>query len=452
MRLSRFIAVAAFASMALLLVLARTSPAQTVREVHTFTGTSSSTIPASVTIVQGRDGAVGQQEKVLHSFNNNGKDGSDPSCNLVFDKSGNLYGTTESGGVYNSGTVFELTPRAGGAWTLSILHNFNPSGKDGVNPRGGLVFDSSGNLYGTTYTGGGPNGGGTVFELVPQAGGGWSERILHSFGNNSKDGKWPLGPLILDASGNLFGTTIDGGDNGCSYGCGIVFELVPQTGGAWAEKIPYSFSNGLSGYYPGATLIFDSAGNLYGVTNNGGSSNNCAGGCGTVFELKPSVGAWTEAVLYNFTGNNLDGQYLLGGVLLAASGNLYGTTYRGGTYNGGTVFELASSGGGWVETVLHSFGAAGDVANPFYGTPVFDASGNLYGTAANYGAGGLGAAFKLTPAQDGTWTESLPVSFDGTDGWAPLSGLIFDARGNLYGTTSEGGANTYYGTVFEIVQ
>ncbi len=163
--------------------------------------------------------ATAQQERVLHNFSDNGKDGLRPEGSLTFDKAGNLFGTTDAGGIYNAGTVFELTPGAGGGWTRKILHNFNPSGKDGVNPRGGLIFDASGNLYGTTYVGGGPKDGGTVFELIPQVGGTWSERILHSFGNNPKDGELPLGSLIFDAAGNLYGTTIDGGSSSCSYGC-----------------------------------------------------------------------------------------------------------------------------------------------------------------------------------------------------------------------------------------
>jgi uncharacterized repeat protein (TIGR03803 family) len=186
------------------------------------------------------------QEKVLHSFNRNGGDGYQPSGGLIFDAAGNLYGTTFWGGAYNYGTVFELTPEAGGHWAEKVLHTFNQNGIDGFYPHAGLIFDAAGNLYGTTNQGG-ANGykGGTVFELSPRAGGGWTESILHEFGNVG-DGYDLYSALIFDSVGNLYGTTVEGG-----AGCGTVFELSPQAGGAWSEQVLHSFSaNGNGDCYP----------------------------------------------------------------------------------------------------------------------------------------------------------------------------------------------------------
>ncbi len=383
-------------------------------------------------------------EKVLHSFGN-GTDGYMPSTSLIFDAAGNLYGTTQYGGGANAyGTVFELTPAGGGNWTETVLYSFR-SGTDGAVPGAGLIFDAAGSLYGTT-TAGGPNNG-TVFELTPTAGEGWTEQVLYRFCSqaNCADGQYPYGGLIFDAAGNLYGTTEFGGTNGY----GTVFKLTPTAGGGWTETVLHSFGSGTDGASPFVGLIFDAAGNLYGTTTYGGTY-----GVGTVFELTPTAGGdWLETVLYSFGINGLsDGGYPWAGLIFDAAGNLYGTTFYGGTYNRGTVFELTPmSGGGWTETVLHSFNPNNgtDGFNPYAGL-IFDAAGNLYGTAYYGGSYGGGTVFELTPAAGGGWTETVLRSFgNGTDGFWPYAGLIFDHAGNLYGTTEYGGTHNY-GTVFEL--
>ncbi len=257
---------------------------------------------------------------------------------MIIDAAGNLYGTTEYGGDYSCGgpgcgTVFELMPTEGGGWTEKKLHNFG-NGTDGVFPLADLNLDVAGNLYGTTYGGGGlcSYGCGTVFELTPNGNGNWTEKVLHSFNDNGTDGDLPYAGLIFDAAGNLYGTTVAGGS---SY-AGTVFELTPHGNGNWTEKVLHSFSNvGTDGASPFAGLIFDAAGNLYGTTTYGGNHP------GTVFELTPTGGGdWTEKVLHSFSNVGTDGAYPYGGLIFDAAGNLYGTTYLGGTYNYGTVFEV----------------------------------------------------------------------------------------------------------------
>jgi uncharacterized repeat protein (TIGR03803 family) len=279
-------------------------------------------------------------ESVLHPFNaGNGKDGSDPQAGLISDAAGNLYGTTVGGGTHGGGVVFELSPTAGGGWKETVLHDFSHYGKDGSYPWAGLVRDAAGNLYGTTSFGGTFDWG-TVFELSPKAGGGWNETVLHSFnGNVRTDGYNPMAGLILDGAGNLYGTTYFGG----AFGVGTIFELSPKATGGWKETVLHSFNNnGTDGYSPQAGLIFDTAGNLYGTTLIGGSGS-CTyyGSCGTVFELTPQAnGSWTERVLHSFNNDGTDGYWPYAGLALDASGNLYGTTWSGGALGNGTVFEV----------------------------------------------------------------------------------------------------------------
>jgi uncharacterized repeat protein (TIGR03803 family) len=222
----------------------------------------------------------GWTEKVLHSFTLNTGDGVGPQAGLVIDAAGNLYGTTVGGGAFDRGSVFELTPGAGGTWTETVLYSFG-----GGVPQGSLILDAAGNLYGTTYVGGVYGNGGTVFELRPKAGGGWTKKVLHSFNpNNGKDGHNPVAGLIFDTAGNLYGTTYGGGAH-CT-GCGTVFELTRTAGGGWKEKILHSFShNSNDGFDPVAGLILDAAGNLYGTTAYGGANSYTCdySSCGTVF-------------------------------------------------------------------------------------------------------------------------------------------------------------------------
>jgi len=383
-------------------------------------------------------------ESVLHSFNNNGADGVNPYAGLIFDVAGNLYGTTVEGGIHNLGTVFELTPTQGGGWTETVLHSFG-RGTDGAGPYGSLIFDGAGNLYGTTQLGGIHNGG-TVFELTPMQGGGWTETVLHSFNDNGADGAYPLASLIFDAAGNLYGTTQQGGIHSCKgKTCGTVFEMTPREGGGWSESVLHSFGNGTDGVNPQGSLISDASGNLYGTTYQGGIHSQ-----GTVFEMTPrDGGGWTETVLHSF-GRGTDGVSPNATLIFDTTGNLYSTTIAGGIHNGGTVFELSpQDGGGWTETVLHSFGNGTDGANPQAGL-VIDATGNLYGTAITGGIHSDGAVFELSPQPGGGWAETVLHSFgNGADGINPYAGLIVDAAGNLYGTTVAGGIHAD-GTVFEI--
>ena len=388
----------------------------------------------------------GWTEQVLHNFNEDSL-GCVPYDGLIFDAAGNAYSTTSLCGAYGEGTVFELTPTAVN-WTMKVLHSFGHN-SDGAQPFASPIFNAAGKLYGTTVLGG-SYGGGAVYELMrsPNAtGGGWSEQVLHSFNNDCSDGCYVTGGVILDTAGNLYGTTVYGG----SYGYGTVFELTPTTGGGWTEQVLHSFNlNGMDGVYPFAGLIFDGAGNLYGTTNDGGSY-----GYGTVFELTPTTGGgWTEQVLHSFTLTGMDGGYPYAGLIFDTAGNLYGTT-TGTSGNAGTVFELTpTAGGGWTEQVLYTFcsqNGCTDGGDPFAGL-IFDAAGNLYGTTKYGGTYGGGTAFELTPTAGGNWTEQVLHSFgNGTDGFWPYSGsLIFDPAGNLYGTTDAGGTYTW-GTVFEIV-
>jgi uncharacterized repeat protein (TIGR03803 family) len=378
-------------------------------------------------------------EKVLHAFNGIGREGSEPLAGLVHDAAGNLYGTTLYGGTFANGTVFELSPKAGGGWTEKVLYSFDAHGA--LPYTGGLILDATGNLYGTTYLGG-AYGSGTVFELSPRAGGRWTEKVLHNFNANGKDGYSPWGGLIFDTAGDLYGTTLSGG----AYRSGTVFELAPKAGGGWTEDVLHDFDdNGNDGSNPFAGLIFDAAGNLYGTTGGGGSRT-----FGTVFELTPKAGGgWTETILHSFNGE--DGNDPYAGVIFDAFGNLYGTTGGGGAYTFGTVFELSpKAGGGWSEKVLHNFGNTGKDGNDPSGGVLLDAAGNLYGTTYSGGAYGLGTVFELTPKPAGGWTEKILHTFNGKNGAASDAGLIFDTSGNLYGTTREGGPHGD-GIVFEII-
>ena len=313
------------------------------------------------------------------------------------------------------------------------LYRFPPGGRRGSFPRGGLVADREGILYGTTAAGG-AHGVGTVFELEPDGHGGWKETVLHSF--DGTDGGYPEAGLIFDAAGNLYGTTSYGG----AHGGGTVFELAPDGQGGWHETVLHSF-NFRDGRLPAAGLTFDFAGNLYGTTYSGGAS-----GAGTVFELSPDGhGGWNETVLHSFNGRN--GNEPVASVIFDAAGNLYGTTYYGGAHNGGTVFELAPNGHrDWKETVLHSFNEPSQVGSS--AGLVFDTAGNLYGTTDLGGPRKYGTVFKLSPNGHSPWEETVLHSFKDQPGAYP-NDLIFDTQGHLYGTTI-GDEDTTFGSVFEI--
>jgi uncharacterized repeat protein (TIGR03803 family) len=383
-------------------------------------------------------GASGKYQ-VLHSFNC-ATDGCGPTGDLIFDTQGSLYGSAAD-------TVFKLTP-SGGHWTLTVLHFFNILSQ-GEALWAGVTFDSSGNLYGAALDGGTYDSG-TAFELTPKADD-WTLDVLHSFGS-SNDGWKPWGELVLDESGNVYGTTQGS----------TVFELTPSAGGDWVENTIYSFKAKGDGYSLEAGLTWDAAGNLYGTTIYGGViTKGCGSGCGTVFELSPTSGGWKEHVLYRFkwVPGGRDGQAPYASVVFDGAGNLYGTTAGGGPDNRcgggcGTVFKLTpSKNGHWTESVIHSFKADKN-GNASFARVVLDNAGNLYGTTQRGGIGtcqgGCGVVFKLAPGSNGHWTYSVLHRFTGPDGATPNAGLTFDkAAKHLYGTTSFGGANGA-GTVFEI--
>ncbi len=323
--------------------------------------------------------AQAQTEQILYSFS--GATGQDPLAGLIMDGSGNLYGTTREGGANGYGAVFELV-NSSGTYSEKVLHSFTPSNGDGADPYGGLIMDASGNLYGTTI-GGGPGNGGTVFELVKSSG--YSEQLLHSFTNSEgvggADGADPVAALVMDGSGNLYGTTTYGGTN--NYG--TVFELV-NSSGTYSENVLYNFPS----EYPSdggfvSSLIMDGSGNLYGTAQYGGTDNQ-----GTVFELVNSSGGYSEKVLYSFTGGDFpgpDGAEPFAGLIMDVSGNLYGTTSFGGTVNGGIVFELVNASGTYSEKVLYNFPEEYTDDGGTISGLIMDGSGNLYGTTTDGGPG-----------------------------------------------------------------
>jgi uncharacterized repeat protein (TIGR03803 family) len=342
------------------------------------------------------------------------------------------------------------------AQTENVLFSF-PNGAGGADPRGGVVFDSAGNLYGTTPFGGqGCNGSGcgVVFELSPSSSG-WTEKILYTF-SGGWDGGNPWRTLVFDAAGNLYGTgTVGGNLSACTgHSCGVVFKLSPQSNGAWKETVLHAFQGGTDGSSPIGTLILDSAGNLYGTTRWGGSStSNCfpAVGCGIVFELSPTAsGPWKEKILRTFL-SDANGGEPYEGLTLDASGNLYGTTAVGGYQGNGVAYRLSrNSSGQWQETVLYEFARLSSTDGIFPTSHLtFDAAGNLYGTTPEGGSTGHGTVFELSPSSTGHWKEKLLHQFGDLEAAIPEGGVIFDSAGNLWGTTSNDGQH-YFGTIFEL--
>lgn len=372
--------------------------------------------------------APAQTFTVLHSFPSEIGDGRQPDGSLVSDAKGNLYGTTFAGGTADDsvyGTVFELSPDG----TETLVHSFfySAGGLDGEEPTAGLVRDTHGNLYGTTPFAGTDNAG-VVFKINAAG----TETILHDFSWNRTDGATPgYGNLIIDAAGNLYGTTQQGGPSNS----GTVFKI----DASGVETVLYSFTGTTDGGYPQGSLVMDSSGNLYGTASQFG-----AYGYGVVFKLDPTG---VETVLHSFKGvdgSGPDGEYPSAGLVLTSTGHLYGTTHAGGTPGCGTVFETDTNGRG---KLLYTFtgSGTGDGCNP-YSTLVL-VTGNLYGTTNAGGAYGGGTVFEISP----TGTETVLHSFNpSTDGSNPIAGLMRGPNGSLYGTTTAGGAGNY-GTVFELV-
>jgi uncharacterized repeat protein (TIGR03803 family) len=354
---------------------------------------------------------------VLYNFKGS-LDGSRPFAGLVQDGAGNLYGTTEFGGTSNDGVVFKVDPSG----NETVLYSFI-GGTDGAYPFAPLVRDAAGDLYGTTCCGG-TSGDGVVFKVSKTG----KETILHSFTGGTTDGCNPYGGLLRDKTGTLYGTT-----DGCgAFGFGTVFKVSK----ARKENILHSFSGQLSdGAYPLYTsLLMDKDGDLYGVTEEGGTGCE-SHGCGVVYKLRKSG---TETVLYSFTYRNGDGTYPIGSLSQDAKGDPYGTANGGGASGYGTVYKLSKSG---APTLLYSFtGGESDGGYPPAGV-ITDANGNLYGDTYTGGAFNSGTVYELS--KGGTLT--LLHSFN--DGDYTYGGLIRDAKGNLYGTTNEGGG---YGTVWKL--
>ena len=362
-------------------------------------------------------------ETVLYSFTG-GSDGGYPDAGVIRDPAGNLYGTASTG----SGVVYRLDTTG----HFAVLHGFT-GGADGGTPYAGVVRDSAGNLYGTTYHGG-TAGAGVVYKL--DASSRHRETVLYSF-TGGADGGGP-NAIIRDSAGNLYGTTFSGGmaGAGAGFGAGVVYKL--DTAGH--ETVLYSFTGGADGCFPVAGVVLDSAGNLYGTTGNGGTANGSAGP-GVVFALDTSG---QETVLYSFTGA-ADGAFPLSAVILDSAGNLYGTTFFGGTASGyaglGLVYKVSAAD---QETVLYKFPAAVDGGYPTSGV-IADSAGNLYGTTPQGGPANAGVVYKL-----GTTGETVLYTFTGAvDGSGPWGGVIRDSAGNVYGTTYAGGASGW-GVVFKV--
>ncbi|MGO8796487.1 MAG: choice-of-anchor tandem repeat GloVer-containing protein [Candidatus Sulfotelmatobacter sp.] len=381
-------------------------------------------------------------ENIYYEFSTTGEIGYAPIAGITFDGSGEVWGATTLGGFNNVGTIFKINNAHGGRWSDAVpVHSFAGGPKDGADPWGGVSLTRtdpfSGPYYawGTTYAGG-AHGAGIVYELIPPASGsGYTEKVLHSFNPGTGDGGTPANSVVLDASGNVYGTAVTGG----SHDGGIVFELSPSSGGTWTETILHSFdNNGTDGANPYSALTFDGAGNLYGTTANGGSS-----GCGIVFELTPgSSGApWTETILHSFSNSTSDGCTPYAGIAVDGFATYYGTTNRGGAYGYGTIYSLSQSGGVWTESVLHSFSGVDDGAYPGYGTPTVSYFGYPRGTTIG-GGSSLGTIYYTGEGVGGAFTEYDWHSFEnnGSDGYTPYGALATDVFGNPYGTTSAGGA------------
>ena len=392
--------------------------------------------------------ATAQTFTVIHAFTG-GLDGAGPYTGTM-DAAGNFYGTTVSGGPtsencpHGCGIVFKLSQK-NGAWVLSTLYSFR-GGNDGVEPASGVVFGPDGALYGTTVYGGAA-GDGTVFKLQPSPTichsilCPWHETIVHSFAGGA-DGANPSSGLSFDSAGNFYGTTQNGGAGEyCGADCGVIYKFAPASGG-WNETILYTFNGGPDGENPSGGVVINAAGDFF------GTCIECLPH-GTVYELTPNGSGYSKSTIYEFT--SASGDYYPNGLIIDASGNLYGTTSYGGSGGGGVVYDLLPQGDQWFFNVL----AALTNRNPHdYGPlapPTMDAAGNLYGTSFSGGQYGAGSVFKLIPAGGGWNYTDLYDFTGGDDGGGPESPVVLDAQGNVYGTTYFYGFY-YDGVAFKITQ
>jgi uncharacterized repeat protein (TIGR03803 family) len=363
-------------------------------------------------------------------------------ASVTMDSAGNLYGTTDGGGL-GYGAVFELARVSSRGWFFNTIYEFAGPPQDSSEPLAKLTIGPDGSLYGSTSTGGNSPcsagyGCGTVFKLTPPASprGTWTETVLHDFQGQPDDGFYPWGDLTLDRSGNIYGATVWGGSGGGGEGFGTVYNLMPSNG-RWYERLLYSFppydgSPWLSG------VVFDQQGNLYGTASGDGYVP------GYVFELIPLGVEWKQTLIYTFSGGS-DGGFPAGTLLRDGSGDLYGGATQDGAYGYGVVYELAPTVDGFSFNVVYSFTACCGTGEALS----MDASGSLYDTTSLGGAYGKGSIFKLTPS-NGAWVYTDLHDFTGgSDGGTPFSSVTIDANGNLYGTTASGGAYNQ-GVVWEI--
>ena len=371
--------------------------------------------------------AQAQTLTVLHTFT--GSDGGEPYTGLTADQAGGFYGVTYGGGGHGQGAVFRVSHSDSG-WTLSLLYAFK-GGADGGQVMSRVALGPGG-VYGTTPIGGSA-GNGTVFVLKPPVSicqaivCSWTKTTLYNFSGGS-DGSRPSGDLLFDNAGNLYGVTTGGG----AFGKGAVYKLT-RSGNTWTQTVLWSFSGGADGDGPSSGLVFDSSGNLFGTTSYGGN------GWGVVYELSPSGSGWTQKTLHAFTYYDPNP---FGGVAIDSAGNLFGFT--GANSGPGTAYELSPSPGGWVYTLMHTFDPSYE--GPF-DAPTLDGQGNVCGTSAF--AGGSGEVFKLTPAGNG-WTFTPLYDFTGgDDGFFIVGGVVRDRNGNLYGTSAAGGRQ-FFGTVWQL--
>ena len=378
--------------------------------------------------------------KVLHRFHR--FDGAFPNGALVMDPAGNLYGITQRGGNFDHGTVFRLTRNSDGTWSESVLHSFAGE-PDGSDPLAGLIFDSAGNLYGTTHAGGDstacPGGGGTVFTLTPGPDGSWTESVIHRFSGSDGCGPERSG-VIIDAAGNLYGTAAFGG----SGSSGVVFKLTPEAGG-WTPSVLYNFTGGLDGQSPASGVVLDAAGNLYGTTLVAG-----AHGRGTIFKIAPGPdGSWSETTLHSFSSGGKDG-FNPNGLTIDANGTLFGTTFNGGGsgLSMGMVFRLKPNpDGSWTYRKIHTFiGEPG--SQPIADLTLYD-TGLLYGTTFMGGLPQSGVMFKLAHNPNDSWSYTVAHVFLGRPGRNPEGRLIRNKTGKLYGTTTFSDFDGILGVVFE---
>jgi uncharacterized repeat protein (TIGR03803 family) len=387
-----------------------------------------------------------QTFSVVHYFTG-GLDGAVPFAGVTIDRAGNMEGTTSSGGNSNDGAVYKLV-HSGAGWTVNPLYSFQGS-PDGESPESRVIIGPDGNLYGTTFRGGAGNcsdgpGCGIVYRLNPPPTFcrsvlcPWEETILYRFTGGADGGQPGFGDLLFDSAGNIYGTTTAGG----AFNDGVVFKLI-KSNGSWMESVLYSFTGGQDGGSPYGGLTFDPPGNLYGTTPGGGAYQG-----GTVYELTPSGFGWTEHTLHSLQPAT-EGSYSTAGLIFDGAGNLYGTAQGSGPNNGGTVFEMMPSGGSWNFTLLYALTGLNGGGGPASALTM-DQSGNLYDTREGWIDGNDGGSVFELSRSAGGWSYTLLHQFEFNEGAAPIGGVSIGANGTLYGTASLG--STSPGTVWQITQ